>query len=158
MAKPKKAPFKTQDFILLETNIDDMTGEQLAHAITQLMGAGALDACLIPIIAKKGRPANILQVSCDKKTKEKLLELILRNTTTTGVRETTGTRHVLERRKVGVQTPYGKLNAKIAWNEEKMILKAKPEYDDAAAAAKKHKASLKEVQDAVSCKLRKKIE
>ena len=51
-----------QDLVVLEANVDDVTGEVLAHTVETLMGAGALDAWLVPVLAKKGRPAHVVSV------------------------------------------------------------------------------------------------
>ncbi|HUC15534.1 MAG TPA: nickel pincer cofactor biosynthesis protein LarC, partial [Acidimicrobiales bacterium] len=51
-----------QDLVVLEANVDDVTGEVLAHTVGALMQAGALDAWLVPVVAKKGRPAHIVSV------------------------------------------------------------------------------------------------
>ena len=54
-----------QPVALLEVNVDDATGEQLAHAVTALLDVGAYDAWLSPVVMKKGRPGTVVHVLCD---------------------------------------------------------------------------------------------
>lgn len=71
---------------ILETNLDDVTGEVLAHAVAALVDAGALDAWVTPIIGKKGRPAHQLSVAAEPSCADRLRELIVAETGTLGVR------------------------------------------------------------------------
>jgi uncharacterized protein (DUF111 family) len=72
--------------VLLETNVDDVTGETLAFVIEQLLAAGAHDAWLTPIIMKKGRPACTVSVLTDPSDAAALREVLVRETGTMGVR------------------------------------------------------------------------
>jgi uncharacterized protein (TIGR00299 family) protein len=76
----------TQSKILLETNVDDMTGEMLGYALEKLLAAGAADAWLTPVQMKKGRPGVVLSVICGEAQEEALARLLLRETSTLGVR------------------------------------------------------------------------
>jgi len=76
----------TRPMLLIETNIDDMTGEMLAYVLEKLFSAGAADAWFTPIQMKKGRPAVTLSVVCAEADEEKLARLLLRETSTLGVR------------------------------------------------------------------------
>lgn len=82
---------------VLETNVDDCSGEQLGYAIECLMEAGALDASCFPIYMKKGRPAYMLQVICRKERQEALEDIIFRETTSIGLRRYQEERRVLPR-------------------------------------------------------------
>ena len=78
---------KSKDTVqVLETNVDDCSGEQLGYAIECLMKAGALDASCFPIYMKKNRVAYMLQVLCKKEQQEKLEDIIFRETTSIGLR------------------------------------------------------------------------
>ena len=78
---------KAKDTVqVLETNVDDCSGEQLGYAIECLMKAGALDASCFPIYMKKNRVAYMLQVLCKKEQQEKLEDIIFRETTSIGLR------------------------------------------------------------------------
>lgn len=82
---------------VLETNVDDCSGEQLGYAIECLMKAGALDASCFPVYMKKHRPAYMLQVICTEKTKEALEDIIFRETTSIGLRRYEEKRRILPR-------------------------------------------------------------
>lgn len=82
---------------VLETNVDDCSGEQLGYAIGRLMKAGALDASCFPIFMKKGRPAYMLQVICKKEKQEELEDIIFRETTSIGLRRYEENRRILPR-------------------------------------------------------------
>ena len=125
-----------------ECNIDDMTGEELAHAAEVLMREGARDVSLRPIGMKKGRPATLLtvMVADDDDEKEKMLTLLFKYTTTIGVREVISERYILEREEKTVETPYGKVRCKIAKGYG--ARKAKIEYDDLAKIADARQISI----------------
>lgn len=82
---------------VLETNVDDCSGEQLGYAIDCLMRAGALDASCFPIYMKKGRPAYMLQVICREEKQEMLEDIIFRETTSIGLRRYEEKRRILPR-------------------------------------------------------------
>ena len=71
---------------ILETNVDDVSGEVIAHAITRFMAAGARDASAMPVIMKKGRPGYLVRVICLKETSTTLAELMARELGTLGIR------------------------------------------------------------------------
>ena len=76
----------TRPMVLIETNIDDMTGEMIGYALEKLLAQGASDAWLTPVQMKKGRPGVVLSVICRESEEEALARLILRETSTLGVR------------------------------------------------------------------------
>jgi uncharacterized protein (TIGR00299 family) protein len=71
---------------VLETNVDDISGEVIAHAVSRLMDAGARDASAIPVIMKKGRPGFLIRVICTGGTGASLAELMARELGTLGIR------------------------------------------------------------------------
>ncbi|MDQ6782524.1 MAG: nickel pincer cofactor biosynthesis protein LarC [Actinomycetota bacterium] len=79
-------PAQGQPIQLLETNVDDVTGEVLAHTVSRLLAAGAHDAWITPIIAKKGRPAHMISVVCDHTVALELRTILASETGTLGVR------------------------------------------------------------------------
>lgn len=93
--------------LTLETNIDDCTGEALAHTMHLLFEAGALDVFYLPVYMKKNRPAWLLKVICTESDREKMEHIIFCNTTTIGIRRQTQQRTRLERRILAVETPWG---------------------------------------------------
>jgi uncharacterized protein (TIGR00299 family) protein len=77
----------SQDTVeILETNVDDISGEVIAHAITCFLKNGARDASAIPIIMKKGRPGFLIQVICTRDTSGELAELMARELGSLGIR------------------------------------------------------------------------
>jgi len=129
---------------VLETNIDDSTPEVIAYAFNKLLKAGALDVWTQPISMKKQRTGILLSVLCKPKQKAELLELILTETSSFGVREYEVTRHCMEHRFEEKETPYGKVRIKIASYKGKDLTRS-PEFEDCAALAKKHNVPLKEI-------------
>lgn len=75
-----------QPLIVLESNLDDATGETLAHTIERLLEAGALDAWIEPLIMKRGRPGHRLSALCDPALAGQLTDVMTRETGTLGVR------------------------------------------------------------------------
>ena len=75
--------------MVLEVNVDDVTGEVIAHTIAALLSAGAFDAWATPIVMKKGRPAHTVHALCDPIDAAVIGEVLLRETGSLGVRGTT---------------------------------------------------------------------
>jgi uncharacterized protein (TIGR00299 family) protein len=100
--------------VVLETNVDDMTGELVAHAIETLIADGALDAWAAPITMKKGRPALMLSALAEAGHADRVASAMLRETTSLGVRRYGVTRAERPRHQVDVQTPYGTVPLKVA--------------------------------------------
>jgi uncharacterized protein (TIGR00299 family) protein len=134
----------SQSPILLETNIDDQSGEQLAYAVERLLELGAFDAWLAPIQMKKGRVGTLVSALVPSDLEHAAVALIMRETSTLGVRRRMVERHVCEREVVQVQTPLGTVRIKHKrWNGED--LGAAPEYEDCARLAREHGVALREV-------------
>ncbi|MCD8014378.1 MAG: nickel pincer cofactor biosynthesis protein LarC [Lachnospiraceae bacterium] len=100
------------DVLVLETNIDDCTGEALAFTMQKLMEAGALDVFYLPIYMKKNRPAYLLKVICNQEDRQKLESIIFHNTTTIGIRRQAMHRTKLPRRVASIKTPWGTADIK----------------------------------------------
>jgi uncharacterized protein (TIGR00299 family) protein len=139
--------FEATEVTLLEANLDDMSPQLYEHVLERLFQAGALDVYLQPVLMKKGRPAQVLSVLCDPVRAVPLTEIVLRETTTLGVRSSLATRRCLERELRRVATPYGEVRVKIGWLGDQAVTVA-PEYEDCRALALAHGIPLKEVQAA----------
>lgn len=98
---------------VLETNLDDISGELIGYCTTRLLEAGALDVYTTAIQMKKNRPAVKLSVLCRAGELERLEAILFEETTTLGVRRWPVGRHVLERRPHEVQTPWGPIAGKL---------------------------------------------
>ncbi|HTV06408.1 MAG TPA: ATP-dependent sacrificial sulfur transferase LarE [Acidobacteriaceae bacterium] len=136
-----------QAITVLETAVDDMSPEVLAHVAERGLAMGALDVMLAPVIMKKGRPGTLVTVLCNESEAEELKELLLRETSTLGVRMRQEKRVCLDRGHVVVSTPYGEIRVKIG-SRGRDELNAAPEFEDCRAAAMKHKVAVKQVMQA----------
>jgi uncharacterized protein (DUF111 family) len=128
-----------QAAIVLETNLDDVTGEQLGHALGAALDAGALDAWLSPVTMKKGRPGHVLHVLADPAMVEPLRQVIQRATGTMGIRAGAVERWPVARAMEHVTVDGMTVRMKVADG------RAKPEFDDVALVAARTGASLHEV-------------
>ncbi|MFQ5824120.1 MAG: nickel pincer cofactor biosynthesis protein LarC [bacterium] len=128
----------------IETNIDDMNPQIYGYVMEKLLQNGALDVYLTNILMKKNRPAIKLTVLSNTEDKEKLIKIILEETTSLGVRIRQENRTILEREIKAVETPFGKVKVKIAkLNGE--IVNTMPEYEDCKRIAKEKNIPLKQV-------------
>lgn len=130
--------------VMLEANVDDMTGEVAAHAIEALLAVGALDAWAVPITMKKGRPALTIAALARAPEADAVATALLRETTSIGVRKIPVTRTERPRRTVTVETAYGRVRVKISEGPFGPP-QIKPEFEDCAAAARMHGVTLREV-------------
>jgi len=133
--------------IVVETNLDDMTGELTGFVMERLFEAGARDVWVTPTQMKKNRPAIVLSVLCDSSSLPTVLQILLRETTTLGVRVHEVERLCLQREFVEVETPYGVVKVKVA-KLGKEIVNISPEYEDCRRIALERKVPLKEVMAA----------
>ncbi len=136
---------------VLESNLDDFSGEAFSWLGPLILEKGALDYAIIHTVAKKSRPGIILQIICKSSDIAKFAELILSETSSLGVRFRVEKRFVLKREIRRIKTPYGMdLNCKIAFNSKGEIVKAKPEADDCSRIAKKSGNSFKQIHKELS--------
>jgi hypothetical protein len=125
-----------ESVIVIETNIDDMN-PQLFEYVTELLNeTGALDIYLPQVIMKKGRPGVKLTVLCNEEHKVNLMKIILKETSTIGLRFYETERRVLQREIKSADTRFGKVRVKVSkfGNE---ILRVTPEYEDCRRIAKR---------------------
>lgn len=120
-------PVDEGHLVQIETNIDDMNPELYDAVSQRLFAQGVLDVWLTPIQMKKGRPGVLLSVLAPAAQEQAVADLLLRETTTLGVRVHTVHRHEARREFATVQTPYGEVRVKLKWVGDQ-ILGAKPEY------------------------------
>ena len=131
----------------LRCNVDDMTGEAIGFALEQLLGSGALDAFTVPVCMKKSRPGVLITVLCREEKKEAMVHLLLKHTTTLGVREFPCRRYALSRTMEVVNTPFGPVRNKVSSGYG--VRREKLEYDDLAKIAKEQNISLAEALDQI---------
>jgi uncharacterized protein (TIGR00299 family) protein len=149
VAASDNAPETSDTIWVLETNLDDISGEVIGYTTSQLFAAGALDVYTTAIGMKKNRPGVKLTVLCGRADLEKIESILFRETTTLGVRRWEAQRHKLERSAHTVDTPFGKIAGKLRRLPGQPALFA-PEYDDCARAAAEHGVPLQAVLDAAN--------
>lgn len=131
---------------VLETNLDDISGELVAYATTRLLEAGALDVYTTAIQMKKNRPGVMLTVLCRATEVETMEAILFAETTTLGVRRWPVHRHVLERRPHQVQTPWGIVEGKLGW-QSGATPRFSPEFESCRAIAIQHRVPLRVVYE-----------
>lgn len=129
-----------QPLVELATNLDDVTGEVLAHTVAALLDAGAHDAWLVPATMKKGRPGHVLHALADVAVLDAVRDAIVAETGTLGVRLTRIGRWTEPRHFDTVASELGEARVKVSAH------RVKAEYDDAARLAEARRAPLREVQ------------
>jgi hypothetical protein len=120
-----------RDLVVLETNLDDVTGEVLGHVVGHLLDSGALDSWITPAVMKKGRPAHVLHALAAPETADEIEQLMLAETGTLGVRRTT-VRRTAAPRTTDVVHVHG-----MPVRRKHGPVHSKPEYDDAVAVARR---------------------
>jgi len=131
----------------LECNLDDMTGEDIGFATEQLLTAGARDVFTQPIQMKKNRPGILLSVICMPEDAERLARVMMKHTTTLGIRRQDMSRYVLERCGDTVSTSYGDIRVKRSFGMG--VERVKPEYEDLAAIAREKDLSLNTIRQEI---------
>jgi len=130
---PAKADATPADVMILETNIDDSTGEALGLAMESLLAAGALDVHYIPAFMKKNRPAWLLRVICRNEDVAALERIIFERTSTIGIRRLPAGRTCLKRSELTVTLPAGAVRVKKCEFEGRAYYY--PEYESVRALA-----------------------
>ena len=128
-------------------NLDDMTGESVGYVQQLLFEAGARDVFTTPVQMKKGRPGVLLTCICDVDKADYFAALILKNTSTFGIRKSLCDRYELKRDIRVEATPYGEIQIKEGSGFG--VSKCKAEYEDIAAVAKRNGVTLQEIQNVV---------
>ena len=145
---PSSAEGTEQDVVaLLETNLDDVSGEVIGHTLSQLMDAGALDAFATPIQMKKNRPGVLLSVICRQNNVAAMETILFCETTTLGIRRRTAQRSTLRRKTHTVNTPLGEVQGVVAQRPGE-VLSFSPEYEACRQLAETKGVSLQTVYDA----------
>lgn len=138
-----------EQLILLESNLDDLNPEIYPYVMESLFNAGALDVCLLPVQMKKNRPGTQIQVLVEIQKAEDMREILFRETSTLGIRQTQIDRFSLPRNIQEVSTSFGIVRIKVA-GEGTKFQKASPEYEDCQKIARENDIPLQQVyQEAV---------
>ena len=130
--KPKSR--RDDSILVMESNLDDVTGEQIGFAIERLWKAGALDVFTVPIQMKKNRPGSLITVIAKPRDRQAMESILFQQTGTLGIRYRTQARTVLPRAAVDVRTPWGVVAGKVSKLPSGDI-DFSPEYDDCSKVA-----------------------
>ncbi|MFL5588400.1 MAG: nickel pincer cofactor biosynthesis protein LarC [Ktedonobacteraceae bacterium] len=131
---------------VIESNIDNMTGELLGGLMDRLLAAGALDVSYIPMQMKKNRPAVMITVICPVEEGDALAQVLLRETSTLGVRIQQVQRLKAQRTQERIETPLGPMMVKVKRLGARVI-SASPEYEDCQRIAVERNMPLEEVYE-----------
>ncbi len=136
---------------VLETNIDDVSGEIVGHAVDRLLAEGAKDVSIIPMFTKKNRPGQIVKVVADQKDAQRLSQVLINETGTLGVRVYFCERHIVTREvrtiKLTIEGIEETVRVKISKNNNGDIIRIKPEFDDLKRLAEKTNKTLRELSE-----------
>lgn len=130
--------------VILSCNVDDMTGEEIGFAREIMMKSGAAEFYTIPVQMKKGRPGFEIRVVCKPSEADGMANLLMRHTSTFGVRKQEMKSYVLERKIRIIHTPNGDVRCVSA--EGYGIVKVKLENDDVCAYAEKAGVDINEAR------------
>ncbi len=120
--------WESDEVVVLETNLDDMSPEALPRVLEFALAAGALDAYLTPVLMKKGRPGHLLTVLAPEERASGIAEVIFRETSTFGIRRTLSSRWKLARSQQEIESPWGPLRVKVG-DLGDGTLRVAPEYE-----------------------------
>ncbi len=146
LGEPAGEERSPEQYEVLETNVDDMTGELAAFALSALRGAGAVDSWATPLTMKKGRPGFMLSAVVPRDAADSVLRVMLAETTSIGVRRSVVCRCERPRRVVVAPTRFGEIPVKVSegdWGPPQV----KPEFDVAATCAQLHGVPVRVVLD-----------
>jgi uncharacterized protein (DUF111 family) len=132
------------DNLVVECNVDDLDPRVLPVVIERLLAAGALDAYVIPIVMKKGRPGHLISALAPTTAAEAVIDVLLRETTSLGCRSVPVTKHHLQRRMETVATPWGAVEVKVAVTGGR-VLRRVPEFESCAELAQKAGVPVRDV-------------
>ncbi len=143
-AAPGSQGIIAEKLTVLETNIDDMSAQVAGFVAERALALGALDCWLTPVQMKKGRPGTLISVLCSEHLKQPLMELLLTETTTIGIRSTRIERSSLPRESHAVDTRYGPIDVKAAVYDGRVV-NVMPEYEHVKRAALEHNVPFRQV-------------
>lgn len=153
--------FQQDSVQILETNLDDVSGEVLGHMIDKVISSGAKDVTVAPAITKKGRPTHLVSVICDSSAVNNILNTLVSETGTLGVRVRSSARYIVPRTIITVPvTIHGKsfsIKCKIV-NREGMAKHFKVESLDVKTIADAISLSFKDTNDIIRAQIKDKID
>lgn len=157
LGRLESSPYE-DEVVIIETNVDDVSGEVLGYVLNCLMTKGnALDVNMISTITKKNRPGHIIQVISAPQNEEKIIKLLMDETKSLGVRVFPCHRHIwyreIESHPVQIDNNEYSVSFKIARNDKGEIVNIKPEFDEIIKLAQKINKPVKEILDLVRSRI-----
>ncbi len=153
VGKPLEDSLIKDQIAVLETNVDDVSGEIVGHTVDRLLVEGAKDVSVIPMFTKKNRPGQIIKVIADQKDIGHLSDVLINETGTLGVRVYLCERHIVTQETQFVDVLIGDVKetvkVKVSKNRNGIIIRIKPEYDDLKGLAEKTNKPLRELSELV---------
>jgi len=140
--------FESDSVLVIETSIDDMNPEVLGYTMERLFAKGALDVCLYPVYMKKNRPGTMLQVLCPDDRKDAIIDCILTETTSLGVRYYESHRQKLKREEILVETSFGPVQVKKILAPSGLV-RIIPEFEVCKKIALDRKIPIQRVYDVI---------
>lgn len=149
----EKTRFYHQDTVqILETNVDDVSGELLGNLIEKIMSSGAKDVTITSAITKKGRPTNLVSVICDSESMNSIIELLTSETGTLGIRVRSSERYtvprIIEKISINIDGSIFEVNCKIVYDGSK-IKNFKVESDDVTLISNSINQSFKKTEELI---------
>ncbi len=145
--------WESDEVEVVETNVDDMTPEMIAHVLERSKSWGAVDAFVTPCLMKKGRPGHQLTFLAPPEASDRLVEAILRETSTFGLRRRRERRAILRRREREVATPWGPVRVKVGELSEGRV-RAAVEFESCREIALRQGRPIAEVFRDVEARIR----
>jgi pyridinium-3,5-bisthiocarboxylic acid mononucleotide nickel chelatase len=140
---------------ILETNVDDVSGEVLAHVIDKAMSSGAKDVSIVPTMTKKGRPSHMISVICSPKDIDRLADILISETGTLGIRIRSSERFIVPRKiiplKIRIQNKDYTVRCKTAGKSFKI------EYDDIKKISEKLALTFKQTEELIKAEVKKQL-
>lgn len=162
VGKPLDHGLLSDEIYVLETNLDDATGETIGYTIDRIMREGARDISVIPISTKKNRPGQILKIIADKENVERLSLVLMEETGTLGVRIYPCKRHILAREKTQTEIEVGgakeRVGVKVSTSRNGRVIQVKPEHDDVRRIAEKTGKPLRTIREKALEKAKRELE
>jgi uncharacterized protein (TIGR00299 family) protein len=141
----REGPRRVERVVTLECEIDDMNPQIFGVLMDRLYAAGALEVFYSSVQMKKNRPGTLMTIVARPEDREKLTDLVFRESTTIGIRYQELARECLDREMVTVSTPIGAVRFKVA-RRAGQVLNAQPEFDDLAKLSAERGIPIKDVQ------------
>ena len=152
LLEPQSIDFEQDIVTIVETNVDDVSGEILGRTIERLMEEGAFDATVTSFLGKKGRMGQTVRVVCAKGEGEKFANILVQETGTLGVKTTDWTRMIVPRKVVTISATIGNFRGKLNVKVSKIGsgLRIKPELEEAKRISESQNIPLRQVMEMIS--------